>query len=393
MASNLWLGRAKAVAGVKSLTVAGTISAGDTFTVTINGKSITFTATTTTIAHVVAGLVALLNASTIPEFAEITWTDASPIVTATHDTAGVDFTITTSETAAAGTFVTSTATAATGPNFYDNANNWSLAAVPVSTDDVFIDTPVSILYGLDQSSVLLTSLTISARFSNGAEIGLPAINASGNYPEYRERYLKTGATTVIVGVGPGDGSNRINLNLGTDQTAVEVRKTGVSPESGGTACTIKAVHSSSTLDCWDGTSVGVAVEGGDSSTLSKISAASGANVFVGKGATVATLTGTGNIVSNGSITTITQGDGSWQINGTTAITTLTQNGGRLAYRSSGTVTAATIGGVLDCSGDMSTRTFTALTLKRGGTIIDPNRTITYTGGILLDSQARQVQAA
>ena len=84
-----WLARALARAQVDTLTPGGTIEVGDIFIVTINGKSISYSATGTTVASVCTGLHALLAASTIPEFVEITWTDSTTHITATSATAGV----------------------------------------------------------------------------------------------------------------------------------------------------------------------------------------------------------------------------------------------------------------------------------------------------------------
>jgi len=63
------------IAQVDSLTPASTIEVGDLFTATINGKTLSYAATNTTIASVTAGFTTAWNASTIPEFAEITAAD------------------------------------------------------------------------------------------------------------------------------------------------------------------------------------------------------------------------------------------------------------------------------------------------------------------------------
>src|SRR6185369_8104257 len=142
MAVNRWLGGASAVAQVDTLVVGGTIEVGDLFNVTINGKTVSVAAATTVIASVVAQILAALQASTIAEFAEQTYASTSPNITATANTTGKPFTLTVLSTEAGGgaldaqTFTTSTTTASSGPNDWGAASNWSLAAVPVNTNDV-----------------------------------------------------------------------------------------------------------------------------------------------------------------------------------------------------------------------------------------------------------------
>src|SRR5690349_63936 len=100
MASNIWQGGALAVAQVVHLTPAA-VQVGDVFTVTINGKAISYAAAAATAAAVVTGLQALLAASTIPEFQEATWTAGgdSEYIVGTAATAGVPFTASLSRTA------------------------------------------------------------------------------------------------------------------------------------------------------------------------------------------------------------------------------------------------------------------------------------------------------
>ena len=144
MATRRWRGDAKNVAQVNTITPAN-VGAGNTFTVTINGKDITFTATAATVANVTAGLVALLNASLTPEFAEITYTDSTTHVTGTADSPGKPFTQTSSAAGGTATNTTATPTANQSQNDVNNADNWD-SAVPTTGDDVFIqDTDVSLL--------------------------------------------------------------------------------------------------------------------------------------------------------------------------------------------------------------------------------------------------------
>lgn len=390
MATTRWLGRALAVAKVATHTIGGVASVSQVYTVTRNGKTISYTASgVDTNSTIAAALKALLDASTITEFAECTWTVDTAVITSTCDTAGQNPTFTTAATGT-GTFVTATTTAASGPNRWDVAVNWSGGAVPVNGDDVVIDLPVSILDGLDQSAVTLASLTIAASFEN-AYIGLPRTNASG-YPEDRGDYLQIGATTVKIGVGEGQGSGRIKINFGSVQTTVEVRKTGNSVEQGLPSLILKGTHASNAIDCQGGTT-GVALFGGETATLLTCRVANNAQIVLGEGCTLGTISGEGIVQINSAVTTLTQAGGTWTINGASAVTTLTQNGGVLNHNSSGTFGTSTIGGTLNCSVDPSARTMTTVTLNKGGRIVDPLNTITFTNGIARAAAVREVIAA
>lgn len=98
------------VAQVDTVTVGGTIDAGggEDFVVTINGTDFTYTTgASETVADVVAGLEALINAGIEP----VTAADASPDLTLTADVAGDAFDATVSTTSAAGTITIAETTA------------------------------------------------------------------------------------------------------------------------------------------------------------------------------------------------------------------------------------------------------------------------------------------
>src|SRR4029078_2123555 len=99
MSNKVFRGDSPPVAQVTKITPANVLI-GDSFTVTCNGKSVTYVALANTVADVVAGLVAAISASTIPEFAEMLPSAASDnsYLTLTAVTAGVPFVVTTSTT-------------------------------------------------------------------------------------------------------------------------------------------------------------------------------------------------------------------------------------------------------------------------------------------------------
>jgi hypothetical protein len=231
MATRTWIGNAVATKDVWTITVANTWATGDTGTITINGKDLVVTiGTLVTTAQVATTLKEAWESGTftdttaskipqgggtsIPEMAELTATVSGSTVIITADTAGVPHTISVSEsTAGTGTLSISHTTTATGPNYWNNVDNWAEGSVPTTGDDVVIDRPVSILYALDNNADTLTSLTIGERFSASSYIGLPFRTSSG-YEEYREDQLKVGATTITC----RGASGRVKINTGSAQT-------------------------------------------------------------------------------------------------------------------------------------------------------------------------------
>lgn len=378
----------QAIAQVNTVTPANVLAT-NTFTITINNKSVTFTATLTTVAHVTAGLVVLCDAakSTIPEFNLLTFTDSTTCVTITGP-AGVYFVQTSSATGGTATNVTATTTAASGPSFWTGTANWSGGSNPVDTDNVTLDNSiVNIRYDLGQSSIEPTSLTYAASFTG--DIGLPKQNENG-YVEYLPDYLTIGAALVRVGVGEGNGSGRIKHDAGTDVVAVEVIKTGSPIESGLGAFIFKGTHASNTMEVREGT-VDVAPFGGETAVLATLLNTAG-TVRCGTGVTLTTVkSGGGSIELQSNVTTLTVLGGEGRIRHAATVTTLVVENARFFYDSSGTCTSATIkdGGFLDLSGDISPVTFTDLTLN-GGEVYDPYNRLTVTNGITRGTSTKRI---
>ena len=97
MTVNKFRGDAPAVAQVWTLTP-NNIESGDIFTITINGKSISVTASSSTASDLADSIAEAFNASEIAEFTEITASSSDGVVTLTADTAGVNFEVSVSTT-------------------------------------------------------------------------------------------------------------------------------------------------------------------------------------------------------------------------------------------------------------------------------------------------------
>jgi hypothetical protein len=403
MANCDWVGNAAAIKDVWTITVANTWATSDTATVTIDGIDLVITiGSLVTTAQVATTIKEAFNGPTltdttatvspsgggvsIPQFAELTATVSGSVVTITANTAGVPHTISATEsTAGSGTATGAHAITATGPNYWDNADNWAAGSVPVSTDAVRIDRPVSILYGLDQNAVTLASLTIGERFTgSSAYIGLPFRNANG-YEEYRETYLKISATALTI----RGASGRCKINVGTAQTAADIFTSGTANETGRAAIQFLGTHASNVLNVFGGT-VGVADNDGEAATVATLRV-TGGTVSCGTGATLTTVVKTGGTLTvRSSTTTLTNNAGTLNIyggtqtlvhhmvgtltvDGTTTITTLRQGGGTVTSGPNVTLTTVDkFAGTLTAAAGIGTLTSQGTTTVQSGNITTAN---------------------
>lgn len=112
--TRLWRGDAPAVAQVVTVTP-GVVSDGDSFTLTINGKEISFTATASTADNVVDGLIAAITASDSPELSDFSTENTDGVLTLTASEAGTPFTVTAGAASGDGSVaIASTQTAVAG---------------------------------------------------------------------------------------------------------------------------------------------------------------------------------------------------------------------------------------------------------------------------------------
>lgn len=389
MADKKWLGQSLAKKDVWTFTVGGTIATNDTFTIVVNNKKVTFTATATTTANVVAGLLALVQDTTNapPEILEYDWeSNGTTTLTATAGTAGVPGTFTVEKSSAAGTFATSNTVAATGPNFYGQALNWSGGSLPANGDRVFISGQVSILYELDAlDNVELAYFEIGANYQGRQ----PLIQNTGGYLEYRLTHLVVDADVVKIGMGEGRGPSGIKLKVINDGAIVEVLKT---QQSGSTEepAVMLTVDTNGVVEVRDG-EVGISIQGGDVSDITTYSQ-SGGSVVAGEGASIDSV-----LVTEG--TTILYGPvGDATVKEGATLTTHTEDLiDSVAVDEQGTwnhlggdVDEVSLSGVCDLSLDNTERTFGLVTLYAGANLNDPNRTLTITE---LDYDAPILQAS
>ncbi|TXH59103.1 MAG: hypothetical protein E6Q97_00580 [Desulfurellales bacterium] len=386
MAVNYWLNRQQTeVAQVKTFAITADSSGNTavwTFTMTLDdGSTATVTYTedgSPTTTEIATGLYNAWNASTHPAISRITATNpVAGTVVLTADTAGVPFSVALSDSDD-GTHTETNTTANVGNNDYGTAGNWSLNAVPASTNDVVISAPASggectaIKYGLNQSAVDIATFRVT-----------PDYNADiGRVEDGRVFYLRIDPDTVDY----RSASNFAALDIGSANISPYIECNGF-PSTGRHALYIKGSNIA-TLEVKKG-NVGVAVQTGDTATVATILCAFLSNaqgdvqLKIGSGVTLTTLTQSGGQCDLGcAATTVSVSpDGVLTTSGTGAITTLNLNG--TAYpNSTGTITTINLyAGVLDFRRDRSGRTVTTLNIlprEQQGPTVYNTAAITFT---------------
>ena len=229
MATKFWEPKATAVAQVSTVQITAD-DAATTYTITIGGKAESVAGSGTGVNDTASALQVVLDASTHPYFSAITWTVATDTITGTADTAGVPFVAVSSVTGGTGTIgAVSDTTAATGPNHWDEAENWSDGTIPATNDTVYVrGSAIPIAWGLDQAAVDLTQLYVDQTFTG--KIGLrrdqfatssDAATFDSTVPEYRDSYLDIGYDACDIGLqrGPGTANGSTRIKLDNDRAA------------------------------------------------------------------------------------------------------------------------------------------------------------------------------
>lgn len=425
MATRVWKGKAKDVLQVDSITIANTWAQGDTCTITCDGIDFVVTiGTLTTTAQVATTIKQAFNGETltdtsatcsptiaqggaqlIPHFAEAVASidsAATSVVVLTARTAGKPHTFTASEsTAGTGTATLANTTVATGKHFFSNADNWTGDTVPVDNDTiVFNSGSIDCKYGL--SPAIQPAAFIKTKTYTG-KIGLPEVNTDNSskpYNEYRTKYLTFDDNTVTctydLETGVGTGSTLIRIDAGAGQSIFNVYGYGSRLITGQPTTLLLGTHASNVLNVQQG-DVGVAFFQGETSTLVTIrcgnGTSSGATIVCG---TTVTLTSSTIDVCGGTLTINTataSGDidissgGTVNIFGTGAHASIDVQNGTCNYASSGTLTTLAVGsaGTFDKSVDLRAVTITnAINMYKGSTFLDPNKSVTASGGYKLN---------
>lgn len=389
-----------AINEVETITLTGSPTGG-TFTLTYDSQTtgnITYDATASAVRNALEGLstvdVGEVDVSGLPGGP---WTVAFRAGLGAQDVD--DITGSGANLTATGTqaIVVSTTTTPTGPNHFDEANNWhnpavpGTASAPAAGDTLYFrDSDVDCSWGLETNAGD-TFAAVHVEASYTGKIGLDTHN--GQYFEYRPLNLKCGITNLYVGEGEGSGSPRLRFDLESVNSTIEVWRTGTS-EDDLPAMIYKGGGSSTALRVFRG-SVGVAVgQAADTANLNALTVGyidaieTDAVVVVDGVTTIATVEKSGGSLSilDGTVTAFAQEGGTTAAEGDTVLTTAVVHDGTLFYNSTGTITTLEVsdGGEVDFRGNQRPRTVTNATLYAGATLNDEFSTVTWTNPVVLD---------
>lgn len=386
MGLNIWLGAAPAVAQ----TYAGTATThvdGDTYigTLTFDDSAtavVTLTvASMSTVTAVAAAFIALWNASIDPRVLNViasAGTAGQVIFTSASAGRSFSLALTGGGTTPGAWTATGSVTPNSGPNAYGVAANWSLGAIPTTSDTV--RKPAGsppILYDLNQTSVEIGAF--STEDSDQGVIGRV---------EYGQLYsLRITPTSCNL----RGAATLLAVDLGSAAIEVDVSHTAGSQANGRTPVNIRGT-AITTVNVSRG-NVGVANFIGHTATVTGgFNVSGGAALVIGPGVTVTgtTCVNQGAVSANASVPTVNN-TGTWyQYAGTW--TTMNGNGGTAFPMATGTygTTVGANGFTLSCANDVRARTFTDATFYSGSAIADPTLSIIWTNPIFFPNGIKTV---
>jgi len=389
VAVKYWRGGAGAVTQIVRFTFSAYTS-GVTYTLTVANQSVSFTADASTEDNVVDGLVAAISAAGLAEFSEFTASNATASgITLTANTAGVPFDVTGSATGGV-TASKTTDQAATGPNFFNNADNWEGGSLPSSGDDlVFEDTSIDLSYEIDQETPY-DSVTIHASYTG--RIGLPS-EAAGGYQEYRPQFLKIGdGDPFVLDIGQGNGSQSQLIKIDANAGVVTMNQYGSgNAVSGAFAVVLKNPDSGSVINVFAGQLEVDADISGNVTTLRLTPSGVGGDLSVMTTETVTigavTING-GQLEVRGDATSLDASENAEvTVSNASAIATVSVASGATVFwgSSGGIATQLNVyfQGVMDFSRSGNTKTVAAAKVYHGGVLTDSLSVITWTAGVEL----------
>jgi hypothetical protein len=394
---------------VETYTFSAPNSIGNTYTATINGKSVTYTSVSgDTAASVVTAMLALLQATTsVPvELTEIAFANpTTTTITATAAVPGTPFAnvpgtsaglVMSTGNGLANGITTAHTTASASPSDVNDPQNWlrvttpapGVRAIPRNGDDVVVrDSSVPMLWNLDQLAAVQFNTYTRWQSMTGV-IGLTFVNLLG-YNEWRATYLKfvgpqgsvpAGGLQMLVGQGSGSGSAYEYYNVGSQLATLTVLA--------GTLVRFLGVHTLNSFTLMGGVDLEVATQAGEIATLTSSTADGGGTLSVGTGVTwtaASTLTMYGGTaILNAAPATLALNNVANVVVTTDLLTwaTVTAQGNcTLTWLAGGTITNLTMttGCTLDKSGDLRTLAITNHTIDGDSCVInDPLNTITFT---------------
>lgn len=280
-----YVGRQRIRQQLDEMTVASS-TVGHTFVSTVGVKAITYIAVTgDTTVTIAAAILALLQASTEGEFAELTFAEGSTTskITATGPDDGAPFVLTVSGT---GTYTTTTLTAALSPSDLGDVLNYSTGALPSAADTLVIeDTAADFKYnGAALAGIALAS--VIRRATHTGRLGLLTQNPRG-YVEYRTSDVSLDSVLILIETAQGDAASQVRIN--SINTACTFTVTGAGQAAvGAEVVEVRGLVAASIVRAAGG-SVAVAPLAGQVATVATLLAENAAVRF-GNGVTFATGT-------------------------------------------------------------------------------------------------------
>ncbi len=425
MTTAYWSPNQVAVAQVETYTFTAPNSIGNTYTATINGKTVTYSSISGDTATTVAtAMYALLTAtdSVPPELLEVSFDNPSAgVMTATANAPGTPFANVTVDGVSGQGLVLSTGNglangittvhtiANKSPSDVNDPQNWLRVTSPApgvrqipqnGDDEVVANTDQPMLWNLDRlDTVQRNSYQRWQSFT--ATIGLPENNPNG-YVEWRATYYKmsgpagstpAGGLSMVLGfpTATGNGPTRERYDLGSQRFTLTVL--GASSPQDDYGVKVLGQHTDNVINAHNGVSVGLATSPGEMSRVNTITCDGGATVGVGPGVTFSTnIFGTastctstgGNLILNSPPATLTLNTGAQCTVTTDSLTfpiVSIQGGSLLSMIAGGIITSLTmtVGGSLDKSLDNRTLTITNSTIDGDSCQVrDPLNSIVWT---------------
>lgn len=239
MPTNRYRGDALAVAQLDTLTVGGTPAVNQVYSVTINGKVVSYTATgTDTNSTIALALANAMTASAIREFGEVLWAQDSGTtnqINATAQTAGRPFTVAAVSATGTGTLTHAAVTANTGPWNWDQPLNWTLGRIPAGKCAAPVQSAPSASSGGSLSNGTTYYWVVTATNPNGettksneqnlaittpnqtANLAWALVKGATGYKVYRSTTAGTyGASSLVATIT--SGSTLVYVDTGTATT-------------------------------------------------------------------------------------------------------------------------------------------------------------------------------
>ena len=224
---NRWLGGATAVAQVRTTTITGA-AAGSTITTRItledgSHQEVVTTMTNSTLADQAVIYKNTLDASSLSEFARLTYTVDGTAVTITAGVAGRPFNMSISGTTGSASVSNAATTANAGPNDWNTTANWSQGSIPTADDIVYFTSGSNdVLYGLNQSGINLDQMIIGPGYTGN--IGTATAPLQINCDAGGEKGMTLGGSGRYYNI-KGDIENVfVTKNLGTLKLANKFQK-------------------------------------------------------------------------------------------------------------------------------------------------------------------------